>query len=191
MSDLSEKVYICRIINNLTYWEMKRVVLLLFMAISIFLNGNAQLSVRRSIVTEEKQNDTVNEMTAGDYLIRSAKFKYASIALGVASGIILILPDFSGAGKKELKEFQESHTTDTNAAKSNKYLLMSSGEYQKKMDEINKKIKHDRDANYALGGIFAAASLVCYILSIEDIRIAGKKMNIQASSNSVGVAINF
>jgi hypothetical protein len=171
---------------------MKKVLLLLFMAISIFLNGNAQVNVKSSIATKENRNDTGNEKTAGDYLIRSSKFKYASIALGAASRIILMLPDFSAAGKRGLREFQESHTTDASIAKSNKYLrLISNDMYQREMDAFNEKVKHDRDANYALGGVFAIASIVCYIVSIKDIEIAGKKMNIQASSNSVGVAINF
>ena len=44
---------------------------------------------------------------------------------------------------------------------------------------------------YVVGGIFALSSLVCYISGIRQIGLAGKELQIKASSNEIKVAINL
>ena len=59
-----------------------------------------------------------------------------------------------------------------------------------KLSDINPTYR-PRSINYCISGGLGAISLFCYINGVRYIKLAGKQMEIQSTSNTIGLAINF
>ena len=122
------------------------------------------------------------EVSAGQHLQRSANFMYAGMAFTVVSIVPLILPDFQeNTAKAELEAFLKK---DPNT--------MTTQYYRSEIERLqNEANKSNRTGNYILSGIFGVAGIICYINGIQNIKLAGKKLDVYLSGNVAGLSICF
>ena len=158
--------------------------------ISLFLT----LAFGCSIASHAQILSNSSNLTAGQCLQRSANHIFAGMALSVASAIPLMMPDFQeNTAKMELERLTNNFTTSESEARATNKRLITPEELNRRMQEFQKDAESNkyRRGNYIVGGIFATVAIICYIDGIQYIKLAGRKLELQSSPNTVGLAIKF
>lgn len=133
-------------------------------------------------------------LDAGQCLQRSANNFYAGLGLTAVSAVVLALPDFEkNTATDDMNRFTSRYTTSASAAKSNPSLtLVSQEEYNRRIAKYQEDANKDHHRlNYIIGGAFGIGAIVCYINGIRYIKVAGKKMHLQSTQNTVGLIMKF